>query len=488
MEFESFIEGNKFYLHRVFSLYKGKNAVKLDRNSLTYDDLAYHLIYTIQELKNLKVNSGDRIAIYTDNCFEYLNILFAAWISKVVVVPLSTRIPAEQVLEIKKEYNIKHVIVEKPLSMDYLGIPINQFSKSFRRRGRGAKRVYNLTYNWSIPLDQDATIIFTSGSTGKPKGILHTVGNFIYSALGSIKHFNMESEEVSLLSLPLYHVGGLLIPFRSFLSGGMLVIPQEISKVGSAIRSNKPQFVSLVSTQLIRLINKDIMIPRLRQIKAIIVGGGPLPKWVLEFCQEKNIPINLTYGMTESTAQVTAINPGEMPNSHQCVGKPLPYREIKLSSDHEIMIRGKTLFKGFISGNSDIIRPFDEGGWYKTSDIGRYTENGEIEIIERKDLVFISGGENIHPHTIEENINKIPWVIESVVVPIPHQEFGEVPFAFIETARKIPLKKVILHLQDILPSHMIPKKIVFLDPDNKYKGIKYNRESLKSQAKRLAAS
>jgi len=482
----TFIEGNKFYLHKIFSTYKGKNAVKLDRNTLTYDDWAYHLIYTIQELKNLKINSGDRIAIYTDNSFEYLNIIFAAWISKVVVIPLSIRMPAEQILELKKEYNIKHIIVTKPINMDYLGIPIHQFSKSFRRRGRGAKRVYNLTYNWSIPLDQEATIIFTSGSTGKPKGIVHTVGNYLYSALGSIEYFKMEEGETSLLSLPLYHVGGLLIPFRSFLSGGILILPATLSKIGSAIRGQKPDFISLVSTQLIRLINKDIMIPRLRLPKVIMVGGGPVPRWVVEFCQDKKIPIVLTYGLTESTAQMTATPLSSLAQSHQCVGRPLPYRELKLSQDNEIMIRGKTLFKGYADGASHIVTPFDQEGWFSTKDIGRFTENGELEIHERKDLMFISGGENIHPHTIEENINRIPWVVESIVVPIPHAEYGEVPFAFIETARKIPLKKVILHLKDILPSFMIPKKIVFLDPENKFKGLKYNREALKSQAKKLA--
>lgn len=482
---ETMIDENKFYLHKIFSAFRGKNALKLDRNTLTYDDWAFHLIYTLQELKNLKLGPGDRLGIYTDNCFEYVNIMLACWVSKVVFVPISTRLPKEQVLELKKEFNIKHIIVEKPLSMDYLGIPLHQFSKSFRRRGRGAKRTYNLTYNWSMPLDQEATIIFSSGSTGKPKGVLHTIGNYIYSALGSIEHYKMQEEETSLMSLPLYHVGGLLIPLRSLLSGGILVVPKALDKVGSFIRSSKPQYVSLVSTQLIRLINKEIMLPRLKKIKTILLGGGPVPNWVFDFCKEKEIPISLTYGMTETTAQVTALTPLTNVSSHQATGELLPFRELKLSSDQEIMVKGKTLFKGYVS-DSKVVTPIDEEGWFKTGDIGQIDENGHLCIIDRKDQMFISGGENIQPHTIEENIKKIPWVVESIVVPVPHDEFGEVPFAFVETARKIPLKKVILHLKEILPGHMVPKKIVFLDQENKFKGLKYNREALKYHARKMA--
>ncbi|MBS0584976.1 MAG: AMP-binding protein [Verrucomicrobia bacterium] len=247
----------------------------------------------------------------------------------------------------------------------------------------------------------------TSGTTGA-KFAMHSLENHLANARSTHRDLILQKEDGYLVSLPLYHIGGLSLLLRSFLADSNLVLP------GGA--RERVTHSSFVPTQLKRFLEKKESYPNLR---AILLGGAAIP---LSLCEEaKDLPLYLTYGMTEMTSQVAtkrfALEDGIN------FGYPLPGREVKIGVDGEVFVRGGTLFLGYYGLPSPLV-----DGWLPTRDLGCLDENG-LTILGRKDRMLISGGENIYPEEIERAFLSLSEVESVVVSKRIDKEFGERPIA-----------------------------------------------------------
>lgn len=128
-----------------------------------------------------------------------------------------------------------------------------------------------------VDLDQECFLVFTSGSSGRPKGVVHSIGNRVYSAAGVISFFGLSTKDRWLVSLPLNHVGGLSIFGRTFLSGAAAVFPESRHALEKAVLENAAGFVSVVATQLIRLMKRNDTIDALSNMRGILLGGLSVP-------------------------------------------------------------------------------------------------------------------------------------------------------------------------------------------------------------------
>jgi len=268
-----------------------------------------------------------------------------------------------------------------------------------------------------------ATCLLTSGSSGRPKAACHTVGNHFYSALGTIEFLSLNPSSRWLLSLPLFHVGGLAILFRQFLTGGAVVL-SHLPLIDALCR-HRITHLSLVPTQLSRLSEeKDVA----AHLCCLLLGGAPLPPLLLKEALQRGLPLYTTYGMTEMSSIITA---AKYPDSEH-TGKLLPYRQFQLSPRNEILVRGETLFSGY--WNKDTQTPISQrdDGWFSTGDLGELTTDGNLRILGRTDRQFISGGENIHPEEIERALCCIPGITSASVLSVADPEFGQRPIAFIQ--------------------------------------------------------
>ena len=138
-------------------------------------------------------------------------------------------------------------------------------------------------------------------------------------------------------------------------------------------------------------------------------------------------------------------------------GSLLPYRELKLALDGEVLVRGKTLFKGFLGEKKQIKnRSLLKGNWYATKDIATFSEKTGLTIIGRKDRLFISGGENIYPEEIEQALLHFPEVLEARVEARPDKIFGFRPHAFIKGRKAFKQEALKEFLATILPAYKIP--------------------------------
>ncbi|MDP6559742.1 MAG: o-succinylbenzoate--CoA ligase, partial [Candidatus Binatia bacterium] len=335
----------------------------------------------------------------------------------------------------------------------------------------------------AIPLERPATTVITSGSSGKPKAALLTYGNLFYNAKGSSLNIHLEPGDRWLLNLPLYHVGGLGILFRCLINGAAVVMPEPDEGLETSIFRHNVTHLSVVPTQLFRLLRDLENVKRLLSLKAVLVGGAPIPAPWLKKTFDKGLPVYTSYGLTEMSSQVTTTR-ADAPNEKRFTsGMTLRYAQLRIGPKSEILVRGETLFLGYVEGDQ-VRLPVDSEGWFATGDLGRLDADGYLTVLGRKDNMFISGGENIQPEEIEAALVELPSVAQALVVPVSDEEFGHRPVAFIRSTKTVIDPHAIKQmLRDLLPSCKVP--IVFYDLSLDTEELKLDRSSYKRLAAEL---
>ncbi|RMI27497.1 MAG: o-succinylbenzoate--CoA ligase [Calditrichaeota bacterium] len=447
--------------------------------TIAYGELIPRIHTLSRYLEQAGISPKAPVALWGNNSPLYLITLLALWKIGAVAAPLSTRFPEARLPRLLGHIGSRQCLVLPgvPLDSPFPGIQTLPLPPDLFPSPPSTSLP-----EIDIPLSHDATIIFTSGSTGMPKAALHTLANHYYSALGSNRNIPFGPGDRWLLALPLYHVGGLAILFRALVGGGAVALPEPEMPLHEAIERLKVTHLSLVATQLYRLLAEERGRQALSRLKALLVGGSAIPPALIREAIAAGVPLHTTYGCTEMASQVTTTPPGAPPEALMTSGKVLPYRELKLAPDGEILVRGQTRFRGYIE-KGKLVQPFDEEGWYATGDIGRLDARGYLTVPGRKDHMFISGGENIHPEEIERALAEIPGVEQAVVVAVEHPEFGHRPVAFIRMAAGKPLSPTDLRttLTRQLPRFKIPDRF-FPWPEHHPPGIKPDREFLRKLA------
>ena len=395
-------------------------AIALSDKVLGYAELDARVASAARRLRVAGCEIGTHAALYLPLNERYVVLLLALLRIGAVACPVSTRLPPQSARSLAERVACSILISEDEgladtLSPEALDIDSVSFAPEEQ-----LERVW-------LSLDQAATIVFTSGSSGRPKAALHTFGNHYYSALGSGANIMLSPGDRWLLSLPLYHVGGLSILFRCLMAGATMAIPGPGEPLGGSIRDLGATHISLVTTQLRRLLEERV---HLGGVKTILLGGGPFPEAFTDEAVSRGLPVHTSYGLTEMASQVTTTPPGASLSGLRTSGRVLPHREVVISGDGEILVRGDTLFAGYVRDDG-LGRPVDEAGWFHTGDLGDLDGEGFLRVHGRKDNLLISGGENIQPEEIEEHLERLEGVERAVVVPVPDEYFGERPAAFV---------------------------------------------------------
>lgn len=453
---------------------------------LTYNKIHQYVSETIRRLREQGIEEGDRVVILSPNNLAYVILLLAFWRMGVIAVPMSMRWPHKQILQnlqaigttviitptepahFQTVQEVRHFFLEDLISLKYHHL-------------YEGNREYDMSWQ-----DRDATIIFTSGSSCKPKAVLHTLGNHLFSALGSNRNIPVGQGDRWLLSLPLYHVGGLAIIFRIILGGGALAIPVPGFSLEENIGELQVTHVSMVSTQFYRLLWDCRNDMHLRRLKAVLIGGSVIPDHLIREGIKRGLPIFKSYGSTELASQVTTTHPNDSLEKLCTSGKLLEYRDMQVAKDGEILLKGETLFRDYVEENR-IIKAVDEKGWFHSGDLGCLDECGYLHVTGRKDNMFISGGENIQPEEIEENITRIEGIKEAIVVPVKNEEFGFRPVAFLRMAHnhQLQLKLIKKWLEDTLPRFKIPVRFFPWPEEVDQFLFKPDRKALKEIAEEL---
>lgn len=305
---------------------------------------------------------------------------------------------------------------------------------------------------WPLDPPRLNNMILTSGSSGTPKAVVHRLANHLASARGSATLIPLDEACGWLLSLPLFHVGGYAILFRVFLAGASLVLDDRSQPLKTRLASQPVTHLSLVPTQLWRLLAQGFD-PTKTRLRELLLGGAAIPEPLVSRLKGLGITPKVSYGLSEMGSQVCT----GQPTGAGVVGSPLPGREVCIRQG-EICVRGATLFAGYFKAGQ-LARPLDEEGWFHTRDKGHFTPAGELVVEGRLDNLFISGGENIQPEAIEQRLVDHPAVAQALVVPIPSDEWGQRPAAFIDWhGEPVSHAELTTWIRAALPGYMVPDR------------------------------
>ena len=421
-----------------------------------------------------ELEPGSRVALQLPKDERYVALVLALIRAGHVACPISDRLPPRGVAQLLGTAACSGLISEDQELLQTAGSGLHRLApEALLREGKQRAEPAD------IPQERPATIIFTSGSTGAPKAAIHTFGNHYHSALGSNANIALRPGDRWLHSLPLYHVGGLSILFRCLLAVATVALPQPGTTPGESIAGLAATHVSLVSTQLSRLLRESV---DLGGLQAVLMGGGPVPPSLVDEALARGLPLHTSYGLTEMSSQVTTTRPGASLEELRTAGRVLPNREVSVSEEGEILVRGETLFAGYAEGEK-LDRPLDAEGWFHTRDLGELDEGGYLRVGGRMDNLFVSGGENVQPEEIEEALCRLEGVDEAVVVPVLDEEFGARPVAFVRAAGREP-EELAQELEPLLPRFKIP---IFFHPwpEEARRGMKADRAALVERARRL---
>ncbi|WP_413175858.1 2-succinylbenzoate--CoA ligase [Anabaena azotica] len=274
--------------------------------------------------------------------------------------------------------------------------------------------------NYPLPIT-NAIMIPTGGSSGKIKFAIHTWETLMASVQGFTEYFQLNTVN-SFCILPLYHVSGLMQFMRSFITGGKLVITpfKEIESYQLLNINVSDFFISLVPTQLQRLLQNPPLTQWLSQFQTVLLGGAPAWDELLEKAKFYQIRLAPTYGMTETASQIATLKPDDFLHGKINSGHILPHAQITIDNlTGNLHIQAKSLALGYYP------QLWKNPGNFSVDDIGFLDPEGYLHIIGRSSNKIITGGENIYPAEIESAIRKTNLIIDVCVIGIPDKYWGQ---------------------------------------------------------------
>ena len=316
-------------------------------------------------------------------------------------------------------------------------------------------------------LDDLAAILYTSGTTGKSKGAMLSHGNLWPNAKSLVKIWHFAADDILIHALPTYHTHGLFVATNTIMLAGASMIYLPKFDAGQIINL-MPRATTLmgVPTFYTRLLDHpQLDQERVKNIRLFISGSAPLlAETHKEWSARTGNAILERYGMTETN--MNSSNPYEGERVAGSVGFPLPDVDIRIGAAMGeigmIEIKGPNVFKGYWRNPEKTAAEFRDG-YFISGDLGRFDERGYLHIVGRgKDLV-ITGGFNVYPIEIENEIDAIDGVLESAVIGLPHKDFGEAVTAIVVKNGDVTEAAIKSALNTKLAKFKQPKAIVFVE-------------------------
>ncbi|WP_274427118.1 class I adenylate-forming enzyme family protein [Chelativorans sp. YIM 93263] len=468
-----------------------RTAVACERvGEISHKAFAQRVYRIADGMKHLGIQKGDRVGMLARNSADYLAAYFAIGSIGAWFVPLNTALKVADI-----DFRLSHAEVSA-FFVDREFLPVYDGLAAKTRKqidGRIVVMGGPTDRGWALeelletakPIPPDVSISpedvlyvgYTSGTTGTPKGALVShraiVGGFLYKAL----EYGLTDKDVTINAGPYWHSAPRDFASLAIYLGGTSVVPRKFEPQTYLELAEKYSATNsfLVPTMLQRIVREPDLDRRdLSKMRCLISGGAPLPSTTKERVLEKFGPaLTEFYGATE-TRIVTTITPDELAVRERSVGRPVLDVEVAVfgkEGEHlpagkvgEVFIRGPGLFSGYWR-DDERTAAAHRGDWFSLGDMGRFDEDGFLYLVDRKQDMIISGGENIYPNDIEECIRRLPGVAEAGVVGEQDEEWGEVVVAFVvpESGREVIQHEVTDHCRNYLPNYMIPKRVIVTD-------------------------
>ena len=439
--------GPQASLEELLVLHAHRMAWRTQDGDYSYQDLAERIARVRCQLAELEAEAGSIWVLHGLKPFDAFTLLLAGMQSGLRMVQLPERQPWPVLQQLLHQVPWQGLIVAEELIHD----ETRQITWVDLRSLQGKK---------PVPIAYDSYRssfgIFSSGSTGIPKAFMHSWNSLRSAAQASIDYYQGLPGDSWLLSLDLAHIGGLQIAMRSLLAGGCCVHLAEPKNLSLALASFIPDFVSLVPSQLYRLLADNAAILILSQAKVLILGGAAAAPDLVDQALGKGLRISVSYGSTETAALLAATLPGQRPQAADDAGEVLPHWEI-LSHGEQLWIKGPAATQGFYQ-DGILHECLNADGWLLLPD-RIVCEGRRLKVMGRWDQVFQVAGENVSAAEILLALETFRHLAEFIILPIEDKNYGHVPVLIIRSMQEPDILPILNLLQTRLSGIKRPVQV-----------------------------
>ena len=419
-------------------------------HDITYEAIDAEVDRVARGLVEQGIGRGDRVAIAMPNVPHFLFAYFGILRAGAVAVPLNVMLTENEIARILNDSTPRLILGAGDPGELARGAAVDPVVETISAERWDELGPLGEPFDDVATEDDDlAVLAYTSGTTGKAKGAMLSHGNLLANLdqQSQIPEDSVTSEDVLLLTLPLFHIFGLNVPLGLLVKNGATGVLLERFEPVATLREIEKRKVTILFGAP-PMYGAWVATPGadqydLSSVRLAISGAAPIAGNVVEgFRNMFGIDVDEGYGMTETAPTLTSnrMMPRPKPGS---VGAPLPGIELRivdeaggdveLGDTGEIIVRGPNVFKGYWQQPDETESVFTDG-WFHTGDIAVRDEEGYIYLVDRKrDLVIVSGF-NVFPSEVEAALLENPKIVEAAVVGVPHEYRGETLKAYVMLA------------------------------------------------------
>jgi len=488
--------------------YRDKTALICGDRRFSFAELCELSGKLTNALRGIGVQSGDRVTICSQNCWEWIVAYYAISRLGGVINPLNVMLTPEEVqfvvndcgakvilasrdkcealLDIQRETSLKHVVI--------FGDSVSTGALSFNELLKESSSVCD---NVVTSSDTLSTIGYTSGTTGHPKGAMLTHKNVLLnSALTANMHVRTSLDTV-VTALPCAHVYGNVVMNGAFMCGMTLVLLERFNEADalSSIQTHRATMFEGVPTMYMYLLNcSELKKYNLSSITRCTVGGQTMAIPKMQEVEDLfGCPLLELWGMTE-IAGLGTTHPFYGINRHGSIGIPLPYVETKIVATDdatqklgdgeigELLVRGPIVMKGYYGNERATRETVEPDGWLHTGDLAHNDADGYIHVVDRKKDMILTAGYNVYPAELERVIAAHPAVAMVAVGGQPDELKGEIAKAYIvlKPGTKVDEQTVLSFCRERLAAYKVPRRVQFVADLPKTSTGKIMRRQLKT--------
>ncbi len=424
------------------------------------------------------IQPGDRVAALLRNGIEFCALYYAAARIGAVLCNINWRLAAPEVAYILENSGARLLVHEADFAatVDDVGsIPALEGTLALGAAWAGALEEAG---SGPAPRSGGGTdpllLVYTSGTTGRPKGAVLTHDQMFWVSTTMAATLDYRLGDVNLVPVPMFHVGGMSFAtiFTHMGATAILLPAWEPNEVLGLIEREGVNHFFAVAAMLQGLLDTQESVDAdLSSVRWILAGGAPVPPGLIRSFDTLGIPVQQTYGSTETAGPATCVDLSHVVPKAGSAGLPFFHTDLKIVDGKgaplpacevgEVMIRGPHLFDGYWRNPQATEEAFADG-WFRSGDLAYRDEDGYLYIVDRRKDMIVSGGENIYPAEIEAALADCAGVAEVAVIGLPDPRWGEAVCAVVVPEPGAPptLETVQAHCRGRIGSYKIPRLIL----------------------------
>jgi len=432
----------------------------LDSETITWGGFYRRAVEVAGALCASGVAAGDRVAYLDRNGIEYFEVLFGSALLGAVAVAVNWRLsPIEMaaivhdagavVLVYGPDYEQAVTVIRERASCVRRTVPLTEFP-GWRDAARPA-----VDPGFEPGPDDVILQMYTSGTTGLPKGVMTSGRNIATILGGAVEKYRVGPDTVSMVAMPLFHIGGTGWALAGMSRGGHSVIVRDIepARVLRNIEQHAVTSAFVVPAVLMMLLAApELSSTELGSLRTIFYGASPISEDVLvRSIEALGCDFAQVYGSTETTGAITVLPPEDHdpagPRAHllRSAGVPLSYVELRIVDPAtggtlpagvvgEVTTRSDQTMLGYWNQPEETASVLSGDGWYRTGDAGWLSEDGHLFLHDRIKDMIVTGGENVYPAEVENVLAAHPGVVDAAVIGVPDDRWGETVKAIVVRA------------------------------------------------------